>query len=141
MSDTSQWRRKTTVHQLHVRRPKFTEFNHTLVVRGHSHWDEPLAELKSGTQVLNVDARVVVLTENKNLNRIIVAYPPSDRYAKDRPIPGGVDIKMATAVPDARANTAPIHSLPSVVGSLLCCRADSFSHFRSFCTASGGAGG
>ncbi|XZE56077.1 metallophosphoesterase family protein [Planctomycetaceae bacterium SH139] len=36
----------------------------TLVVRGHSHWPEPLAELPGGTQVLNVDARVVVLTEN-----------------------------------------------------------------------------
>ncbi|CAD79112.1 hypothetical protein RB11420 [Rhodopirellula baltica SH 1] len=35
----------------------------TLVVRGHSHWPEPLAELSCGTQVLNVDARVVILTE------------------------------------------------------------------------------
>ncbi len=33
----------------------------TLVIRGHSHWNDPLAELKNGTQVLNVDARVVLL--------------------------------------------------------------------------------
>ena len=37
------------------------QFEDTLVVRGHSHWPEPLAELASGTQVLNVDARVVIL--------------------------------------------------------------------------------
>jgi Icc protein len=35
----------------------------TLVIRGHKHWDHPLAELSNGTQVLNVDARVVILTE------------------------------------------------------------------------------
>lgn len=29
---------------------------------GHVHWDEPLAELQGGGQVLNVDSRVVVLT-------------------------------------------------------------------------------
>ncbi|MEO1618527.1 MAG: metallophosphoesterase [Planctomycetota bacterium] len=34
----------------------------TLVVRGHAHWKEPLAELANGTQVLNVDARVAILT-------------------------------------------------------------------------------
>ena len=33
-----------------------------LIVRGHSHWKEPLATLSNGTQVLNVDARVVILT-------------------------------------------------------------------------------
>lgn len=33
----------------------------TLVVRGHEHWDRPLATLANGTQVLNVDSRVVVL--------------------------------------------------------------------------------
>jgi Icc-related predicted phosphoesterase len=33
----------------------------TLIIRGHSHWRSPLAELKNGTQVLNVDARVVVM--------------------------------------------------------------------------------
>jgi Icc-related predicted phosphoesterase len=32
-----------------------------LVVRGHAHWAQPLAELTTGTQVLNVDARLVVL--------------------------------------------------------------------------------
>jgi hypothetical protein len=37
----------------------------TLVVRGHAHWPEPLAELAGGTQVLNVDARVVVLQERR----------------------------------------------------------------------------
>jgi Icc-related predicted phosphoesterase len=36
----------------------------TLVVRGHAHWQSPLVELVNGTQVLNVDARVVVLTCN-----------------------------------------------------------------------------
>ena len=32
-----------------------------LVVRGHAHWDEPFVELDGGVQVLNVDARVVIL--------------------------------------------------------------------------------
>ncbi len=36
----------------------------TLVVRGHAHWKEPLAKLSNGTQVLNVDARVVILTKD-----------------------------------------------------------------------------
>ena len=34
-----------------------------LVVRGHAHWNIPLVELAGGVQVLNVDARVVVLRE------------------------------------------------------------------------------
>lgn len=34
----------------------------TLIVRGHAHWKEPLATLSNGAQVLNVDARVVILT-------------------------------------------------------------------------------
>ena len=33
----------------------------TLVIRGHKHWPEPLIELKNGTQVLNVEATIVVL--------------------------------------------------------------------------------
>ena len=33
----------------------------TFIVRGHAHWDEPLAELSNGTQVLNVDCRVALL--------------------------------------------------------------------------------
>ena len=33
-----------------------------LVIRGHSHWDQPFAEFETGLQILNVDARVVVLT-------------------------------------------------------------------------------
>lgn len=32
-----------------------------LVIRGHDHWEEPVAELRNGTQVLNVEGRVVVL--------------------------------------------------------------------------------
>lgn len=35
----------------------------SLTICGHSHWDDPLAEIQGGPQVLNVDARVVVLTE------------------------------------------------------------------------------
>ena len=34
-----------------------------LVIRGHAHWREPLAELPNGTQILNVDARLVILRE------------------------------------------------------------------------------
>lgn len=34
-----------------------------LVIRGHCHWDDPLVELDGGTQVLNVDCRVVVMTK------------------------------------------------------------------------------
>lgn len=33
-----------------------------LAIRGHKHWDNPLAELPCGLQILNVDARVVILT-------------------------------------------------------------------------------
>lgn len=33
----------------------------SLVICGHAHWHEPLAELEGGAQVLNVDARAVVL--------------------------------------------------------------------------------
>ena len=33
-----------------------------ILIRGHAHWDVPFATLAGGTQVLNVDARVVVLT-------------------------------------------------------------------------------
>lgn len=32
-----------------------------LVIRGHAHWDDPFVEFANGLQVLNVDARVVVL--------------------------------------------------------------------------------
>jgi Icc-related predicted phosphoesterase len=34
-----------------------------LVIRGHAHWDNPLIQFDNGLQVLNVDARVVILTE------------------------------------------------------------------------------
>jgi hypothetical protein len=34
----------------------------TLVIRGHDHWPTPLATLANGTQVLNVEGRVCVLT-------------------------------------------------------------------------------
>ncbi|MEZ6125825.1 MAG: metallophosphoesterase [Planctomycetaceae bacterium] len=33
----------------------------SLLIRGHAHWDTPLAELNNGTQILNVDCRVAVL--------------------------------------------------------------------------------
>jgi len=33
----------------------------TVVIRGHAHWKTPLATLSNGSQVLNVDSRVVVL--------------------------------------------------------------------------------
>lgn len=32
-----------------------------LMIRGHAHWSSPLAELRNGAQVLNVDSRVVLL--------------------------------------------------------------------------------
>lgn len=34
-----------------------------LIIRGHKHWPDPLAEFPSGLQILNVDKRVVILTE------------------------------------------------------------------------------
>ena len=37
--------------------------NSCLIIRGHKHWDSPLAQLSCGLQILNVDARVVILTE------------------------------------------------------------------------------
>lgn len=33
-----------------------------LLIRGHKHWETPVAELPCGLQILNVDARVVILT-------------------------------------------------------------------------------
>lgn len=36
-------------------------FDPTLVIRGHAHWDQPLAELDNGTQILNVDCRCVIM--------------------------------------------------------------------------------
>lgn len=40
----------------------------TLIVRGHAHWDQPLAELSNGTQILNVECRVAILRrEDGNL--------------------------------------------------------------------------
>lgn len=33
----------------------------TLVIRGHAYWENPLAVLNNGTQILNADSRVVVL--------------------------------------------------------------------------------
>lgn len=33
-----------------------------LTIRGHTHWDMPFAQFSSGLQILNVDARVVILT-------------------------------------------------------------------------------
>jgi len=33
----------------------------TLVIRGHAHWECPLAVLSNGTQILNADSRVVIL--------------------------------------------------------------------------------
>ena len=44
-------------------RQTIEQFEPMLVVRGHSHWRRPLAELSNAAQVLNVDARVVILTE------------------------------------------------------------------------------
>jgi len=35
----------------------------SLVVRGHCHWPRPLVELPAGTQILNVEATVVVLVQ------------------------------------------------------------------------------
>jgi hypothetical protein len=37
----------------------------TLVIRGHAYWRTPLATLSNGTQVLNVDSRVVILQSAK----------------------------------------------------------------------------
>jgi hypothetical protein len=33
-----------------------------LVIRGHKFWKEPVGTLSNGTQVLNVDSRVVVIS-------------------------------------------------------------------------------
>lgn len=36
----------------------------SLVVRGHCHWPQPLVELTTGTQILNVEATVVILVRS-----------------------------------------------------------------------------
>ena len=38
----------------------------TLVICGHAYWRIPLATLSNGTQVLNVDSRVVILQSAKS---------------------------------------------------------------------------
>jgi Icc-related predicted phosphoesterase len=42
-------------------RETFERLRPSLVVRGHAHWPQPLVELSGGVQVLNVDARVVII--------------------------------------------------------------------------------
>lgn len=44
-------------------RETLEKFDRPLVIRGHKHWDMPVAELSGGLQVLNVDARVVILVQ------------------------------------------------------------------------------
>jgi Icc protein len=44
-------------------RELFEETPVSLLVRGHAHWDNPFCTLSGGTQVLNVDARVVILID------------------------------------------------------------------------------
>ena len=46
-----------------------------LIVCGHNHWDAPLAELESGLQVLNVDARVVVLVCDAPRRSSTITHP------------------------------------------------------------------
>ena len=36
-----------------------------LIIRGHAHWKQALAELPTGLQILNVDARVVILQSSR----------------------------------------------------------------------------
>lgn len=40
------------------------KYDPCLIIRGHTHWDEPFAECSTGLQILNVDARVVILTQS-----------------------------------------------------------------------------
>jgi hypothetical protein len=44
--------------------------NRPLVIRGHAHWEKPLAEFSNGLQVLNVDARVVILRKDTDQESI-----------------------------------------------------------------------
>lgn len=53
----------------------------SLVVRGHRHWAEPLVELGGGVQVLNVDARVVLLKRSDDSQG---THPPQARHARAR---------------------------------------------------------
>jgi Icc-related predicted phosphoesterase len=44
------------------------EISHpTLVIRGHAHWEKSLVTLSNGTQVLNVDARAILVGRNGSL--------------------------------------------------------------------------
>ncbi|QDT63693.1 metallophosphoesterase family protein [Calycomorphotria hydatis] len=43
-------------------RQTLEQYGPSIVIRGHDHWQQPLVTLAGGTQVLNVDSRVVVLT-------------------------------------------------------------------------------
>lgn len=42
-----------------------------LVIRGHAHWKNPLAGYEDGLQILNVDARIVVLARQQNVTKAI----------------------------------------------------------------------
>ncbi len=42
-------------------REALSGLSRTIVIRGHAHWDIPFVELTDGPQVLNVDARVIIL--------------------------------------------------------------------------------
>lgn len=42
-----------------------------LVIRGHAHWKQPFAEFENGLQVLNVDARAVILTTDERASRAL----------------------------------------------------------------------
>jgi hypothetical protein len=52
-------------------------FTCPLTVSGHSRWQEPFTELPNGTQLLNVDSRVVVLMRQMRRNASSTARPTS----------------------------------------------------------------
>jgi Icc-related predicted phosphoesterase len=62
----------------------------TFIACGHNHWHEPIAEMDSGSLVLNVDARCVVLVDRSKSGAVEVGHDQlrSDRLSSRRGISG-----------------------------------------------------
>jgi Icc-related predicted phosphoesterase len=54
--------------------------NPTLVFCGHLHWKNPLIELSNGSQVLNVDSRVVILINSIHDNLLYSLPAPVSNF-------------------------------------------------------------
>ena len=54
-----------------VRDTLLEEASRCLVIRGHAHWKQPFVEFETGLQILNVDARIVILTSDERVSHTL----------------------------------------------------------------------